>query len=205
MRIYYTNIEGADESRAMYPGTSSRPGSAFGVSLLAEAYADYTGRAALPKIEQLLLHRQVITKVPELHYSVSHSASHVIVALSDSPVGIDTEPESRAVPQDLIEKITTPQEREFLSFLEIWTLRESYYKLTQEGELRSIKIYRHLGKIVTPRKDVFCKQYKNVPGAVISVCSFKDDFPEEITEIPLKKLLKKEKPLQAYPKGFRLD
>lgn len=205
MRIYYTSISGADESRALYPGTSTRPGSAFGVSLLAAALEDYSAGGLLSKAEGLLLHRRVFTKTPEPHYSVSHSDTHVIVALSEAPVGIDTEPADRAVPQALIEKITTTEEREFLSFLEIWTLRESYFKLTGEGDLRSLHIYRHLGKIVTPREDVYCKQYKNVPGAVISVCSFKDDFPEGITEIPLEKLLKKEKPLQAYPKGFRLD
>ena len=205
MRIYYTDIRGADETRALYPGTSKSQGSAFGVSLMAAAYADYAGRAVMPKIEQALLHRAAFFKAPELNYSISHSRTHVICALSERPVGIDTEPSDRAVPERLIERLTTGEEREFLSFLEIWTLRESFFKLTQEGDLRTLRFYRHLGKIIAPREDVFCRQYKNVEGAVISVCAFEDDFPEKITEIPIKSLLKKEKPLQSYPKGFRLD
>lgn len=205
MRLYYADIRGADELRALYPGTSKSAGSAFGVSLLAEAYADYSGKALMPKIERLLLKRNAFFKEPELHYSVSHSQTHVLVALSDSPVGVDTEPSDRTVSQKLIEKLTTEKEREFLSFLEIWTLRESYFKLTGEGDLRTLRFYRHFGKIIAPRDDVFCRQYKCVDGAVISVCSYKNDFPEEITQIPLEKLLKKEKPLQSYPKGFRLD
>lgn len=205
MRIYYTDIRNADEARALYPGTSKSPGSAFGVSLMAAAYADYTGKAIMPKIEQALLHRTLFSKAPELHYSISHSKTHVICALSERPVGIDTEPSDRIIPQHTIEKLTTSEEREFLSFLEIWTLRESFFKLTQEGDLRNLRFYRRFGKIIAPREDVFCRQYKNIEGAVISVCAFEDDFPDKITEIPLKSLLKKEKPLQSYPKGFRLD
>ena len=155
MRIYYADISGADEARALYPGTSKSQGSAFGVSLMAAAYADYIGKAALPKIEKMLLHRPLFSKAPELHYSISHSKTHVVCALSERPVGIDTEPSDRVVPEKMIEKLTCAEEREFLSFLEIWTLRESFFKLTGEGDLRSLRFYQNLRKIIAPREDVF--------------------------------------------------
>ncbi len=205
MRLYYADIRGADEAHALYPPTSKRHGSAFGVSLLAAAYNDYVGKAVLPKIEQILFHRSVFSKPPELHYSISHSSTHVLCALSPGPVGVDTETSDRVVPEKVIEKLTTAEEREFLSFLEIWTLRESLFKLRNEGDLRSMCFYRKFGKILPPVEGVFCRQYKNVEGAVISVSAFEDDFPDKITEIPIKKLLKKEKPLYSYPKGLRLD
>lgn len=205
MRIYYADIRGADEARALYPGTSKHPGSAFGISLMAAAYEDYSGKAVMPKIEHSLLHRSVFFPSPELHYSISHSKTHVICALSEHPVGIDTEPSDRRVSEKTAAKLATPAELEFLSFLELWTLRESYFKLTNEGDLRTLRFYRRLGKIIAPREDVFCRQYKNVEGAVISVCAYEDDFPDDLTKIPLKSLMKKEKPLQSYPKGFRLD
>ena len=205
MRIYYADIRGLDESRALYPGTSKSRGSAFGVSLLATAYADCAGRAMLPKIERQLLGRPVFSSEPELNFSVSHSETHVVCALSHSPVGIDTEPADRAVSRRVIEKLTTAEEREFLSFLEIWTLRESLFKLTGEGNLRTMRFYRRLGKIVAPVEGAKCRIYKDVEGAVISVSTFDGSFPNKLIEIPAKQLLKKDKPLQSYPKGFRLD
>lgn len=204
MRIYYADIRGLDDSRALFPPLSGSKGSAFGTSLLAAAYADYTGRAILPKIEKQVLGRPVFTKTPEPCFSISHSKTHVFCALSETPVGLDTEPRDRRVSQVAIERLTTPREREGLSFLEIWTLRESFFKLFGEGDLRSLRFYKEDGKLISPREDVFCHVYPDIDGSVLAVCSKTNYFPSKPIEIPIEQLLKKEKPLQAYPKGFKL-
>ncbi len=204
MRIYYADIRQIDEASALYPPLSGSRGSSFGTSLLAAAYADYTGRALLPKIEKQILGRPVFTKTPEPSFSISHSKTHVFCALSENPVGIDTEPLDRNVKLSVIERLTTTEEREELSFLEIWTLRESFFKLTGQGDLKTLRFYKKKGKIIAPTADVFCHLYPDLDGSVVAVCSKKDHFPENPIQIPIESLLKKEKPIQCYPKDFRL-
>ena len=190
MRLYYADIRGFDEKDALYPPMSGNKGSAFGVSLLAEAYRDYVG-APLPKIMKLLTGKPFLLGDPEYHFSVSHSKTHVFCALSSQPVGVDTETH-RFIRQTVIEKLTTPGELASLTFFDIWVLRESLYKLTNTGDIRTMRFYRRGGRIVPPEDGVFCRLYSDIEGSSTAVSCFDGQFPEKITEIPVEKLLKKE-------------
>jgi phosphopantetheinyl transferase len=190
MRLYYADIRGMDERDALYPPLSKSRGSAFGVSLLAAAYEDYAG-APLPKIIKLLSGKPHMPDRPEFHYSVSHSKTHVFVALSKQPVGADTETH-RAMKQTVIEKLTTPAELAGLTFFDIWVLRESYFKLTQKGDLRALRFYRRNGRIVPPEEGVHCRLYPDIEGSSTAVCSYDGRFPDKITKIPIEALLKKD-------------
>ncbi|NLV85879.1 MAG: hypothetical protein GX025_01470 [Clostridiales bacterium] len=204
MRIYYADIRGADEENSLYPPLSPSRGSAFGTSLLAYAYGDFTGKAILPAIEKLAFGRPVFTKRPAPHFSISHCKTHIFCVVSKSPVGIDAEPLDRKVSSLSITRLTTAKEREALSFLETWTLRESYLKLTGEGDLRTLRFYREEGKIIPPSPEVFCKLYPDVDGCLAALCSKSKNFPETCTKVPIEKLLKKDKPLHCHPKDLRL-
>lgn len=188
MRLYYADIRGMDESDALYPPLSKNHGSAFGVSLLAAAYEDYAG-APLPKIIKLLSGKSHMPDRPEFHYSVSHSKTHVFVALSKQPVGADTETH-RIMKQTFIEKLTTPAELAGLTFFDIWVLRESYFKLTQKGDLRTLRFYKRNGKIVPPEDGVYFRLYSDIEGSSTAVCSYDGKFPDKITKIPIEALLK---------------
>lgn len=67
--------------------------------------------------------------------NISHSGGLVALALSDVPVGVDVE-RKRSVKQKVSEKAFTERERQYLekkgddtmSFLQLWTLKESYGK-----------------------------------------------------------------------------
>lgn len=190
MRLYYADIRGIDEKDALYPPLSKNKGSAFGVSLLAAAYEDYAG-APLPKIVKLLSGKPFSPDRPEYHYSISHSKTHVFVALSKQPVGADTETH-RQMKQSIIERLTTPAELAGLSFFDIWVLRESLYKLTGEGDLRSLRFYKRNGKIVPPVDGVYCRLYPDIEGSSTAVCCFDGMFPDKITKIPIESLLKKD-------------
>ena len=190
MRLYYADIRGIDENDALYPSLSANKGSAFGVSLLAAAYQDYAG-APLPKIVKLLTGKPLFPERPEYHYSVSHSKTHVVVALSNQPVGVDTETH-RSIKQTTIEKLTSPAELAGLPFFDIWVLRESLFKLTGKGDIRSMRFYKRNGKIVPPEDGVFCRLYSDIEGSSTAVACYDGDFPDKIKKIPIETLLKKD-------------
>ena len=190
MRLYYADIRGIDEKDALYPPLSGSRGSAFGVSLLAEAYKDYA-RAPLPKILKLITGKPFAPDDPEFHFSISHSKTHVVCALSKSPVGVDTETH-RPIKQTVIEKLTTPSELAGLTFFDIWVLRESLYKLTGKGDLRNMRFYKKAGRIIPPEEGVFCRLYSDIEGSSTAISCFEDKFPDEIIKIPVEKLLKKD-------------
>lgn len=190
VNLYYADVRGIDESNALYPPLSKSKGSAFGVSLLAEAYLDCTGKK-LPKLIKLLSGQAMFSDESELHFSISHSKTHVMCALSDKPVGVDTETH-RFMKQSIIERLTSPAELASLSFFDIWVLRESLYKLTGEGDLRTMRFYRRGGRIISPNESALCRLYSDIEDSSAAVACYAGDFPDHITKIPVEKLLKKE-------------
>ena len=114
---------------------------------------------------------------PDKFFSLSHSKSHVLVALSEQDVGADIETlrEIKGSPERLFS-------REMLAdfgYFGGWTLRESVFKLTGEGSLRRMDIRRVDGEIVTPYEGVRCKVYE-LPGCVAAAACFEGDFPERV-------------------------
>lgn len=188
LRLYYADIRGLDEANALYPPRSASPGSAFGTSLLAYAYQDTVGLTPR-KLARTLLGLNSLPDDPGYHFSLSHSKTHVLVAVSDKPVGVDTETHRR-LPLQTVEKLTTPAERACLPFFDTWVLRESYYKLTGKGDLRTLRFYRRGGKLVPPDDEVFCRLYRDIPGSSAAVCTYDGDFPEAMIAVPPEKLLK---------------
>ena len=188
LRLYYADIRGLDEADALYPPHSDSPGSAFGVSLLAYAYRDSVGLTPR-RLARALLAVSFIPDDPSFHYSVSHSRTHVLVGVSTGPVGVDTETHRR-VSLSTVRSLTTPAERSTLPFFDTWVLRESYFKLTGKGELRSLRFYRRDGRIVPPDDEVFCHLYSDIAGSSTAVCSYDDEFPDALIRVPSEKLLK---------------
>ena len=188
LKLYYADIRGLDEADALYPAHSDSPGSAFGTSLLAYAYQDAVGLSPR-KLARTLLAVSFIPDDPGFHYSVSHSRTHVLVALSTGPVGVDTETHRR-IPLQTVAKLTTPAERACLPFFDTWVLRESYYKLTGRGDLRTLRFYRRSGRIIPPDPEVRCRLYRGIDNSSTAVCSYDDEFPDALIEVPPEKLLK---------------
>lgn len=190
LKLYYADIRGLSDADALYPPHSAAQGSSFGTSLLAYAYRDCVNLSPR-KLVRTLLANPYMPDDPHLHYSVSHSKTHVLVALSDKPVGVDTETH-RKIPLSVSEKLTTPAERACFPFFETWVLRESYYKLTGKGNLRDLRFYRRNGRIIPPDGEVFCRLYHDIEGSSAAVCAYEDEFPAKLIRVPAEKLLKKE-------------
>ena len=77
-----------------------------------------------------------------VEYNLSHSGDWVICAISDKPVGCDIE-KIRKAPATVANHFFSDKEKEYLDglspeqydegFFRIWTLKESYVKMTGEG------------------------------------------------------------------------
>ena len=97
---------------------------------------------------------------PDIHFSLSHTKTHVLCAISDSPVGVDIE-SPRQISERAVNFFCSPEELEYFTPLELWVLKESYIKL-KGGTLpmvKSIRFTRDCGNIVSPDNSVLCGLY----------------------------------------------
>lgn len=124
----------------------------------------------------------------DLFFSLSHTATHVLVALSDREVGADIETH-RAVSPKLRDRLFTPEEQRDFAFFEAWTLREAVFKLTNEGWLMSMRLARVGGEVVTPFPGVRCRSYTGIPGCTAAVACREGTFPEKIEIVPTEAFL----------------
>lgn len=77
-----------------------------------------------------------------LHFSISHTNSHIAIALHDKEIGIDIE-NTRKCNLNLAKRYfhqeeynylsSLPQEEQDEAFTKIWTLKEAYLKCTGQG------------------------------------------------------------------------
>lgn len=173
MEAFWTDISGLDETRALCPGRSRAHGSAFGMSLLTWAAREVWG-IALPEISAQS-GKPYFPAYPDLHFSISHTKTAVLVALSAYPVGADVE--QRRALRPAMERLLSEVPRGDLEFFELWTLRESYYKLTGRGSLRTIPFSRENGVLIPPEPGVRCRVYEEIPGCAAAVCSMAEEPP----------------------------
>lgn len=79
---------------------------------------------------------------PDLHFSVSHTHTHIAIVFCDSPIGIDIE-NTRKANLNLTKRYFHPHEHQTLlntpiedrdhNFTKLWTLKESYVKCIGTG------------------------------------------------------------------------
>ena len=66
---------------------------------------------------------------------------------------------------------------------ELWTLRESWFKLTGAGDLRTI-VRRTAGVFVPPEAGALCRVYDAIPGCAAAACSLAERPPERLRFVP---------------------
>lgn len=122
-----------------------------GVELLKQALTCECGPYILEdlelKIEKASGGKPYLRGFP-IHYNISHCRGMVVCALAPCPVGVDVEC-PRPISDNLIRKVCTTREQTYVQegsrqerFLKLWTLKESYLKMTGEGigrDLRSVE------------------------------------------------------------------
>jgi len=144
-----------------------------------------------------------IENVP-LYFNISHAGEWVACAFSDREVGIDIE-HIKDIDLSIAKKYFCKNEYESLVskngderivyFYELWTLKESYIKWLGTGMSTPLDSFRFnvtnahilfsdMNRDVVP----FFKQYP-IKNYKLSVCSGTNDFPDQIMEIDIEKVI----------------
>ncbi len=169
LKLYVTDYRDADERKARCKARSPQKGSAFGVSLLEYAVQDTWG-ISLPEMSPPNTGKPVFTKETDKYFSISHSKTHVVVAVSDRPVGVDVETR-RDITENSRRMLMDDTENEEFDFFDLWCLRESVYKLNGAGNLREIlRFKRENGKIVGPDDKICYEVLQGIDGCAGAVC-----------------------------------
>lgn len=135
--------------------------------------------------------------IPNLHFSLSHSGSYVVVAFSEREVGIDIQ-HHRPMKEKIAERFFSEEDNALLRQLEaagdgegfyrIWAIKEAYMKLTGEG-LRQGLHTTMLEKDRIIRKNgsggAFFKIFDELEYYSIAVCSDSQIADIESREVEL--------------------
>ena len=166
MKLYCAPRGGVNGSEAVY-------------SLLAYAFrTEYSEK--LPVIAKTPNGKPYFQEIRDIHFSLSHSATHVFCALSDSPVGADIE-SPRQISTRALKFFCSSEELALFDPLDLWVLKESYLKLIGATlpEMRSIKFSLDNGKIVAPEESVISKLY-GIDGCRAAVSAYNITPPDSI-------------------------
>lgn len=125
-------------------------------------------------------------EVEGIFFNLSHSGSIVICATSEKEVGCDTEKIVKA-PEGVAERFFCPSESEYINacigverdrrFFRIWTMKESYVKMTGEGMSLAFDRFTVLPgsekiKVCRDGKFLSCHIMEyDIPGYKVSVCA----------------------------------
>lgn len=120
---------------------------------------------------------------PDLCFSLSHTRTHVLVCVSDRPCGCDIET-VRPLRPSVVRRVCSPEELERLSFFELWTLKESFFKL--HGSLPhpfwESRFTRENGELRTPSPSLRAAVY-DLGAAVAALCTPLPP-PASLTPVP---------------------
>lgn len=141
------------------------------------------------------------------YFNISHSGAWVVVAVSDTIVGVDVE-KIKKVPEGVAVRFFSMPENEMLQhaenetekadiFFTLWTLKESFLKATGKGLTKSLGSFsvqrsgqgRYILSGDPEAEGYFLKNYHFYEGYKLSACSMTDDFGSEVTEIDKSVLL----------------
>ena len=133
--------------------------------------------------------------VEGIFFNLSHSDNIVICATAEKEVGCDVEKIVKA-PEGVAERFFHPSEAEYVKacmgeerdkrFFRIWTMKESYIKMTGEGMRLSFNRFEFLldsekTKVCRDGKILSCNIMEyNIPGYKVSVCAKEERFAKAI-------------------------
>ena len=185
MVLYWTNIAQIRDFVPIHPGRSNSPGSAWVGAQLPYALR-YERSCDLPEITLMSGGKPFFPSHPEICFSLSHTKTAVLAAVSSFPIGADVE--FRRETKPALERRLLELQHGDLDLFELWTLRESWFKLTGEGDLRSIPFMREGGVITGPDPALQCRLYDEIPDCCASVCSLSETPSNNLLYVPPKVL-----------------
>ena len=140
---------------------------------------------------------------PKIHFSLSHSGDRVMCAVSQTKVGCDVE-ETGDTEADIrrigyIARCLTESERKLAladpaDFYRIWTLKESFVKLTGQGLLIPLSSFEITLDPTTVRQeyisaDIELKEYGQIDGYQYSCMALQGHMADEMICVDLREAL----------------
>ena len=142
---------------------------------------------------------------PEIHFSLSHSGTMAMCAISDKPVGCDVE-RQRQRDLDIAKRFFAKEEYELIKsqpteqeqtsmFFRIWTLKESFLKMIGSGLSIDPRTFScNLGPPISMSLSAdgcspFFKEYLTDDDYQYAVCSIKGDFEKEMRFIDIEHVI----------------
>ncbi len=138
-------------------------------------------------------------EIEGLYFNISHSGDKVVCVVSDKKVGCDIE-KYRQSPANMAEHFYSESEKKYLAqfdgqlyneaFLRIWTLKESYVKMTGEGMAISRGQFEMLldedVKVLRDGNVMSCcfREYK-IGEYLMAVCSEDAEYIDELQEVSI--------------------
>ena len=134
---------------------------------------------------------------PDFHFSMSYSDTLVLCAAGKLGIGADIEQMRDVNPNDYREHLSTAEYYPMAAlaaaeqrqrFFELWTLKESYIKMTGEGVHRPLDSFSMqfsegrwwLWENGIRNKELYLQHYHPMPGYIAAVCSY-EPAPDAIT------------------------
>ncbi|MBS5984143.1 4'-phosphopantetheinyl transferase family protein [Clostridium butyricum] len=131
-----------------------------------------------------------------IQFNISHSGKWVLLGIDDNLIGVDIEEVKDINYKEISESIFNYNEFLYIknstsklhTFYKLWTLKESYIKMIGKGmsiQLKSFKLKRcgydtWKSNCQYYKVNVYYKNYILDNKSIVSICSFKDRFPNEI-------------------------
>ena len=142
-------------------------------------------KLARPVFAYLESGKPYFPEYPGLHFSLSHSKQFAACALADAPVGVDAET-IRPVKESVWRRYLTDSELTWAGqdsgrLFRVWTLKESYFKLTGTGLLAPSKsvefVFAAQGPLVN-KEGIFARSLQR-DNEAFALCAASSDLPVE--------------------------
>gem|GEM_PF-283416 len=200
MQLYFTEIPSGPSPEALsrllprvrqtragspaFPG----PGALLAYALLAYGLWESHGVFQTPGIVYEVGGKPVF-QAGAPHFSLSHGKTHVLCAISRSPVGVDIETH-RAVSPTVVRRVLAPWEAPE-DFFDYWTLKESAIKLLgkKERPFREMGFRRAGPRAFWPEAGIVGALYRPAPGCSAAVCAWEAFTAPLLRFVPVSRLL----------------
>lgn len=151
--------------------------------VLLETAFRHTYNESMPKIKKTPNGKPYFADRSDIHFSLSHTKTHILCALSHAPIGVDIE-STREISSRAKAFFCTEEELKYFQPLELWVLKESYIKLfgSTLKDMKKIHFTRVGDEIITPDKSVTSRLYTvdSCNAAVSSLCASLPDSIERL-------------------------
>lgn len=157
-------------------------------ALLSYAIRECYGLTKLPEIKKTKTGKPFFPDMRSVHFSISHTSSLVMCALSSEPIGCDIE-FIRNVTEKTIYRVMSDTEwqrfgkdgKRLTDFFKLWTLKESVVKLKDEVDLRFGSTDFMLNPVRNLKDSLLnCAVYTDIPHCVAAACAYNNVLPDRL-------------------------